>query len=289
MWLTYALILFRTFFAQPAASLASWVVAFVLGYKLRTLAFKVLLVGVFRRPNNSGQAYFLTFGFLIMGIDKGHLRNWAGRIFSHFSCLPAPLTARIRVKQGSLKSKTTYSVCSKWKQADSCRNDCLIMDQEYSIFFRDRFEAPQLLYSSSGIVTSFSSCCSHAGKSETLLWDIEQDHLRAIFVEYAISSSMTGDSEAMKASAAISGTFVHLFCSKSGRKLKTIQLPTEKSKSSAIHGKVHGLGDPSGPFASCRFCPTNPYKIVYLAECSRNIDGKDPYESVCFGTLIGFT
>ncbi|VDK22865.1 unnamed protein product [Taenia asiatica] len=219
-----------------------------------------------------------------MVIDRGHLRNWASRIFSYFSCLAAPLSVKIRVKQSALGTEKTYSICSKWKQVDSCRNDCLIMDQEYLISFRDRFEAPQLLYSSSGTVTSFSSCCSHAGKSGTLLWDIEQDHLRAIFVEYAIPGSMIGDTEAMKASATIPGTFVHLFCLKSGKKLKTIQLPTEKSKSlPAVHGKVCRSGDPSEPFASCRFCPTNPNKIVYLAECSRTVGGKDSSESATRG------
>ncbi|KAL5962616.1 Acylamino-acid-releasing enzyme [Taenia solium] len=198
--------------------------------------------------------------------------------------LVAPLSVKIRVKQSALETKKTYSIYSKWKQVDSCRNDCLIMDQEYLISFRDRFEAPQLLYSSSGTVTSFSSCCSHAGKSETLLWDIEQDHLRAIFVEYAVPGSMIGDTEAMKASANIPGTFVHLFCSKSGKKLKTIQLPTEKSKSlPAVHGKVYRSGDPSEPFASCRFCPTNPNKIVYLAEYSRTVGGKDPSGSAIGG------
>ncbi|EUB63849.1 Acylamino-acid-releasing enzyme [Echinococcus granulosus] len=216
-----------------------------------------------------------------MAVERAHLRNWAGRIFSHFFCLPTPLSARIRIKQSSSETKTTYSICSKWKQVDSCRNDFLVMNQEYSIFFRNRFEAPQLLYSSFGTVTSFSSCFPYTGKSETLLWDIEQDPLRVVFVEYTPSSSVSGDSEAIKASSAISGTFVYVFCSKSGKKLKTIKLPTENAKSlPAAHGKVYRSGDSSVPFASCRFCPTNPNKIIYLAEYSRIVGDKDPSESV---------
>ncbi|VDM32626.1 unnamed protein product [Hydatigera taeniaeformis] len=220
-----------------------------------------------------------------MGFERGDFRKWASSIFAHFSCLPAPLSARIRIKRGLLGTEAKYSICSKWEQVDSYRNDRLIMDQEYQIFFRDRFGAPELLFSSSATVTSLSSCSPQLSKTEDLLWDIEHGPLRVIFAAYALPGGNNGDSEAMKASAPVPGTFVHVFCSESGKRLKTIQLPTEKARDlPAVHGKVYGSGDSSVPFASCRFCPSNPNKIIYLAECSRNVDNKDPPKST-FGSI----
>ena len=217
-----------------------------------------------------------------MSVAVARLRELSVGVFSHFSCLPAPSFVRIHKKHDSLESTIAYSIQSKWKQIDSSRNDFLVMDQEYSIRLRDKLEAPQLCNSSFVTITSTGSGFPYATEfGATVLWDIEQGCFRLVFTEYALPNCALSESETKKASAAIPGTFVHVFCSKTSRKIKTIKLPNESSKNrSAIHGKLFGPKHSSVPFSSCRFCPGNPNKVVYLAECVGNSEDIHPSDSV---------
>lgn len=217
-----------------------------------------------------------------MGVDVVALRCLAAKVFSHFSCLPTPASINICKKQDSTESIATYGIQSKWKQIDSSRNDFFIMDQEYTIRFLGTKEAPQFCGSSSVTISSsgsgFPFSKEFGGK---ILWDIEQDNFRLVFTEYTLPSSAFEGPKTVKVSAAVPGTFVHVFCSKTSRKLKTIKLPTESPEHlSAVHGKVYGSQCSSTPFSSCRFCPTNSKKVVYLAEHASNVGNSHPLESV---------
>ncbi|KAM7539822.1 hypothetical protein Aperf_G00000034934 [Anoplocephala perfoliata] len=201
-------------------------------------------------------------------MERSRIRDLALKIFSHYSCLPVPISASIRRKGCRGESSATYNVRTKWKQLDSIRNDSIVLDQVYHVQIQNKYELPSLMGASTEIISSFGSCFPYSRDSgPNVLWDVEQDFTRVVFVEYKLPNISFSDSGPIKASTAISGTFVHVFCLRSGKLMKTIKLPTDTTKKiSAVHGKVFGSGDTSIPFSSCRFCPTNSKKLVYLAE-----------------------
>ncbi|VDD81983.1 unnamed protein product [Mesocestoides corti] len=168
-------------------------------------------------------------------------------------------------------SKDTLCVSSKWNYVDIIRKDRVVIGQEYLISFPDSHETPTLVHASHESIISAGACFPYTDDSGAkVLWDVESGSRRVLFVECKLPNAALGESEAMSASAALPGTFVHVLCSKTGRKLKTIKLPTEKSGTTpAVHGKVYGSSHQSKHFSACRFCPTNPNKLIFLAEAPK--------------------
>lgn len=223
-------------------------------------------------------------------MEKSQIRSWALKIFSHYSCLPTPISAAIRLR-GSSESNPICSVHTKWKFLDSIRNDSIIMDKVYHVHCQEKHGMPHLIHNTtSEILSSFGSCFPYSGETgPKVLFDIEDGLTRVVFTEYTLPSHALAESGPMKASSAMPGTFAHVFSLQSGRLLKTIKIPTEQGKnSSACHGKVFASEDPSVPFSACRFCPTNPKKLVYLAEyiCNEGKEEKELSDGVFFSGLI---
>ncbi|VUZ46285.1 unnamed protein product [Hymenolepis diminuta] len=220
-------------------------------------------------------------------MEKSQIRSWALKIFSHYSCLPTPISAAIRLRSSS-ESNLIFSVHTKWKLLDSIRNDFIIMDKVYHAHCQEEHGMPHLIHNTtSEILSSFGSCFPYSDETgPKVLFDIEDGLTRVVFTEYTLPSRALAESGSMKASSAIPGTFAHVFSLQSGRLLKTIKLPIEQGKNSpACHGKVFASGDPSEPFSACRFCPTNPKKLVYLAEYICN-EGKEEKELSDGNTIL---
>lgn len=212
-------------------------------------------------------------------MDKSQIRIWASKLFSYYACLPSPVEASIRLT-GSTNRTGPGLICNlytKWKILDATRNDSIIMNVVYHAHYDEESGLPHLIHNTlSESFSSFGSSFPYSSESGTkVLCDIEEGQTRVFFTEYSLPSRALSDSGALKASAAIPGTFANVFSLQSGRLMKTIKLPTEDAKNYPLcHGKVLASSDTSVPFSACRFCPTNSKKIVYLAEYMCNDEGK---------------
>nr|CDS32277.1 acylamino acid releasing enzyme [Hymenolepis microstoma] len=205
-------------------------------------------------------------------MESSQFRSWASRLFTHYSRLPTPVSATIRLKD-SAESPTICSVYSKWNFLDPVRNDSIIMNKVYHAHCEENHSMPHLIHNTtSEVYSSFGSCYPYSSETgSNVLFDIENDLIRVVFTEYTLPSRALSESGPMKACSSLPGTFAHVFSLQSGGLLKTIKLPTEGSENSpACHGKLFASGGPSVPFSACRFCHSNSNRLVYLAEYKCN-------------------
>ncbi len=217
-----------------------------------------------------------------MNIESPQLMKYATSLYTHFAGLPSPAYARLRSNRKCMNADGLVSLSTKWTQVDPSRKDRISFAQEYLISLEKAQQQPKLVYVTPGSIASTGACFPYAGDAGAKqLCDIEQGNQRLFFIEYKIPSGALGDPEVLKASAATPGTFVHVHCRNTGRKLKTIKLPTEKiGKAPPVHGRVYGSGCPSTPFSACRFCSTDETKVVFLAEAAPSQSTKENKEDV---------